>query len=230
MGMFAQIADGRETWHPRAAVPRHRHAEGYAALVLSGGYEECGSRGRFRVGPGDVLLHGPFDAHLDRFENGKTEIFNLALPRRFAFSLGRIADCDAVVGIAEHDAAAAGAYVCEKIEERAVAARDWPDALAATLLDDPGMRLDAWARERGLSAETLSRGFGRIFAMTPAAFRAEARAHRAYTLITESAMPLAAIAAKAGFADQAHMSRAVKALTGRPPQFWRRSIAFKTAA
>jgi AraC-like DNA-binding protein len=211
-------------------VPRHRHASAYAALVLSGGYEECGSRGCFRVGPGDVLLHGAFDAHLDRFENRETEIFNLAIPHRFAFSLGSIADCDAVVRIAEHDAAAAGAYVCGRIVERTAPLNGWPDALAAKLLANPNVRLDAWAQEHRLSAETLSRGFGRVFGVTPAMFRVEARAQRALLRIVETTAPLSGVAADTGFADQAHMTRAVKALTGATPQFWRRSIPFKTAA
>jgi AraC-like DNA-binding protein len=230
MGMFAQVTNGRETWRPRAMVPRHRHDRAYAALVLSGGYEECGSRGRFRVGPGDVLLHGAFDAHLDRFDNRETMILDLKLPHGIAFALGRIADVDAVVRLAEKDATAAGALVCEQIVRKTMPAQDWRDALAGLLLADPGTRLDAWAEDHKLSAETLSRGFSRAFGVTPASFRAEARAHRAFALIVQTMMPLCAIAADAGFADQAHMTRAVKALTGEAPQFWRRSNSFKTAA
>ena len=88
--------------------------------------------------------------------------------------------------------------------------------------------LDAWADEHGLRAETVSRGFGRMFGLTPAAFRAEARARNAFALITTSDLPLAQIAAVAGFADQAHLTRSVHALTGSTPGAWRRSNAFKT--
>jgi hypothetical protein len=35
--------------------------------------------------------------------------------------------------------------------------------------------------------------------------------------------------AAAGFADQAHMSRAIRVLTGATPGNWRRSNSFKTA-
>lgn len=230
MGMFAEVINGRETWHARATVPRHRHASAYAALVLSGGYEECGSRGRFRVGPGDVLLHGAFDSHLDRFENRETVILDLKLPRRVPFALGSIPDVDEVVRLAEKDAAAAGGYVYERIVEKKAAPRDWRDALADLLLANPNARLDAWAEQNKLSAAALSRGFGRAFGITAAAFRAEARAHRAYALIAETAMPLSTVAVEAGFADQSHMTRAVKALTGAAPQFWRRSNLFKTVA
>ena len=228
--MFAEVINGRETWRARATVPRHRHDRAYAALVLSGGYEECGSRGRFRVAPGDVLLHGAFDAHLDRFENRETVILDLKLPRHVPFALGSIADIDAVVRLAESDAEAAGAYVCDQIVEKKTPARDWRDALAELLLSNPTARLDAWAEENHLSAESLSRGFGRTFGVTPAAFRAEVRAHRAYALIARTATPLSTVAVETGFADQSHMTRAVKSLTGQAPQFWRRSNPFKTAA
>jgi len=39
---------------------------------------------------------------------------------------------------------------------------------------------------------------------------------------------LAEIAAVAGFADQSHMTRAVRALTGQTPGDWLRSNRFKT--
>jgi transcriptional regulator GlxA family with amidase domain len=48
--------------------------------------------------------------------------------------------------------------------------------------------------------------------------------------VRHSAVPLARIAAEAGFADQAHMTRALGALTGRCPGHWRRSNKFKTAS
>jgi hypothetical protein len=54
---LAITPSGNERWHSRAYIPRHRHARAYAAVVLEGSYEESGSRGRFRVRPGDVVLH-----------------------------------------------------------------------------------------------------------------------------------------------------------------------------
>lgn len=35
-------------------------------MVLSGGYEEAGEGGRRRVAAGDVIVHHPFEAHLNR--------------------------------------------------------------------------------------------------------------------------------------------------------------------
>lgn len=206
------------------SIPRHVHRQAYVAVVLSGGYEECGSRGRFRVGPGYVLLHDEFDSHLDRFGPGGAEILNLLLTGEVpGFGCGRIGDPDTVARVAERDRAEAGARLRQQLLEAAHPPADWPDALAVELLQDPSCRLESWARGHGLAPETVSRRFHAVFGVTPARFRAEARARRAFALITGSDAPLARIAAEAGFADQAHLSRATHALTGYPPRAWRKS-------
>lgn len=226
---FADVASGREHWRPGQWIPRHRHCEAYAAIVLAGGYEECGSGGRFRVGPADVLIHPWFDAHLDRFPASGACILNLMLPDAVpGLTLGRVADPDAIVRLAERDLTGARELLCEQLRGVQLPPTDWPDALALRLRTDLTCRLDTWAREQRLSPETVSRGFGRLFGITPAAFRVEAKARRAVALMDGGEQSLAAIAAAAGFADQAHMTRAVRALTGEPPARLRRSNTFKT--
>jgi AraC-like DNA-binding protein len=231
MDGFTRIVNGRQTWHANASVPRHRHEHAYAAIVLAGSYEESGSGGRHRVGPADVLLHGAFDAHLDRIGGGGAVILNLALPGAAVrgTGAGRIRDPDVLVRLAAADPEAAQFELFAQFSDAARTPRDWPDLLAADLLDDPALRLGAWARSHGLATETLSRGFRRLYGVTPAAFRAEVRARRAFEGITRSDIPLAALAAGSGHADQSHMTRAVKALTGASPRHWRRrSSGFKT--
>src|SRR5690242_9852379 len=227
--MFAQISNGREDWERGARIPRHRHDRAYAAIVLSGSYEECGSRGRFRVSAGEVLLHGAFDAHRNCFHSTGAQILNLEISElSMSAGIGRVEDPDAISRAAERDPAEASAQLQSQFRESQAATYDWQDTLARDLLADPGRRLDEWAREHKLSPETVSRGFGKVFDVTPVAFRLEARARRAFTMITTIDASLASIAAMTGFADQAHMSRAVHALTGASPGHWRRSIAFKT--
>lgn len=226
---FARVATGWQVRQTGELIPRHRHREAYAAVVLSGGYEECGNRGRFRVGPGDVLLHGAFDAHLNRFPRQGARILNLLDPGRLVTSgYGRVIDPDAIVRAAERDRAEALALLHMQFQSVPGGIGDWPDALARDLLADPACRLDRWARSHGLTAETLSRGFRKRFGVTPAFFRAESRFTRAFDLILDTQASLAAIAAEAGFADQAHMSRALRQFTGDSPSAWRRSSPFKT--
>ena len=128
MGSFAQISSGRERWAPFIHIARHRHDRAYAALVLSGSYEES----------------------------------------------------------------------------------------------------DQWARSNDLAPATVSRGFSKVFDVTPAEFRLEARTRRALAMIAANATSLAMIAVTTGFADQAHMTRAIRGLTGSTPGHWRRSNRFKT--
>ena len=226
---FAATPSGHERRDSRAYIPRHRHERAYAALVLAGSYEESGSRGRFRVHPGDVLLHDAFDAHLDRFESSGARIFSLELEACPAdTSIAYVRDADAVVRVAERDTVEAGALLLAQIRRKPPVHYDWPDILADDLLSDPAWRLDEWARRRALAPSTVSRGFRKVFGVTPAAFRLGARARHAFRMIRGSAQSFAAVAATTGFSDQAHMSRAIRALTGAPPGSWRRSNSFKT--
>jgi len=217
-----------EKWEGRTSIPRHRHANGYAALIVSGGYEESGSFGRYRVRVGEVLLHRPFDAHLDRFGLSGARILNLPLRSQPAYGLGRVADSDRIVQLARKDLIAATESLFEQLTPVRPAPADWPDLLASNLISDPTLQLREWAERQGLAQESLARGFRKVFAMTPAAFRAEARAHSAWVGIGDAAAPLAHIAEATGFADQAHMTRAISELTGRPPSHWRRLNRFKT--
>ena len=218
---------GREKLGPSVSIPRHRHRGGYVAVVLSGGYQEAGLAGRFDLTAGDVAVHREFDAHLDHIHARGAEILNLPLP--FGTTLPavfKIADPDAIARLAERDPLDAALTLVPV--SSVVPANDWPDDLAGELTGNSGDRLRTWAIAKGLAPETLSRGFAKAFGVTPAAFRAEARAHRAFALICGSDAPLASIAVDCGFSDQPHLTRAIVRLTGHPPGFWRRtSIPFK---
>src|SRR5579862_5787994 len=207
MGSFAQISNGRERWDPHIRIPRHRHDRAYAALVLSGSYEESGSRGRFRVGPGDVLFHDAFDAHLDQFCSSGAQILNILVEGFSMSSIGHIADPDSIARIAERNATEVGAQLRVQLRPIQRVHYDWQDKLADDLLRDPGCLLEQWAWNNNLAAATVSRGFRKVFGITPAEFRLEARARRALAMIAADEVPLAVIAVAAGFADQAHMSR-----------------------
>jgi AraC-like DNA-binding protein len=63
----------------------------------------------------------------------------------------------------------------------------------------------------------MSRGFRRVFELSPRSFRLHARTHAALRLVRGTTMTGAGIAHACGFADQAHMSRALRAMTGFAP-------------
>lgn len=210
-------------------LARHRHADGYLAVVLSGGYEEAGEAGRRWVGAGDVIAHHAFEAHLNRVPGPGAVVLNLPLLRPLGCGFGRTSDPDGIARTAERDPPAAVALLEATLKPLAAPAYDWPDELAQRLALGP-VPLLPWARARNLSAEHLSRGFRKVFGVAPQRFGLEARARAAAADAAHSAAPLAAIAVDRGFADQAHMTRAVAAVTGRTPGAWRASSPFKTVA
>lgn len=226
---FADTRYGRDRLAAGIIKRRHRHAPGYIAVVLAGGYVEAGDEGRRRVGPGDAIVHGPFDGHLDLVGPCGAEVLNLPLPADCPLPAGvRVADPDALARIAEADPAAASALL-DATGELPSLRDDWPDLLAAELQSRSDLRIADWAASTGLAAATVSRGFRAAFGLSPARYRAETRARRAFLALTACDLPLAQLALATGFADQAHFARAISALTGRAPSLWRRgSNPFKT--
>lgn len=217
---FGTARPGVESWTADDHTPLHRHDDAYAALVLSGGYEEVGSNGRFRVRPGDVLLHYRFDAHFNRFERSRARLLNLPLKAPIGPPIARVDDPDAIARIAETDPTEASALLEQLMRPIGAMLHDWPDLLAQDIIADPGIKLDRWAGQHGLSPATISRGFKKAFGVSPVAFRAEVRALRAFRQIVQGKTSLASAAIDAFFADQAHMSRAIKSITGRQPGWW----------
>lgn len=207
-------------------LPRHRHAEPYLAVVLSGGYEEAGDGGRRHVQAGEAVIHGAFEAHLDRLSARGAEVLNLPLPTGLSLpAFLRLDDVDSVARLAERDPCAASELAVLGLRPFIASAHDWPDALATALNRDPSLEITIWAERHGLAPETASRGFRRVFGVSPKRFRLEARARRAWRCLA-GASSLAELAAETGFADQAHMTRAVTDLTGRPPRAWVKSVQY----
>ena len=198
-------------------LPRHRHAAGYVAIVLGGGYEEAGDEGRFAAQPGTVVVHAPWTAHLDRFGARGAEVLNLPAIPGLAPGCGAIDDADAVVRLAERDPVAAALHVRDRFQHCAARGDDWPDLLSAALRADPDLALTPWARRMNLDPASVSRGFARAYGVSPKRFRIEARTRQALAALSDWPGTLADLAAEQGFADQAHMARSIVSMTGAPP-------------
>lgn len=205
-------------------LPRHRHDFPYMCLVLRGHFLEAGDAGRFRVAPGDILVHRPFEAHLDLFAPAGAEVLNLPLPRAVSGSgRYRIGDPDAIARVAERDPFAA-AEAMMAAWTQVPGETDWPDLLARDLAALQPLSIGCWAARHGLARATVSRGFRQAYGTTPARFRAELRARHAWSHLVTAEGPLVQLALDTGFADQAHMTRSIRALTGAPPSRWRRKV------
>lgn len=206
-------------------IGRHYHVQPYATLILDGGYEEAGDQGRFKVSGGDILLHPAFSAHQDRISARQTYILDLPLPMdgRDWPGLALLADPDLVIRTAASDLREAQEMLVAGLTAVERDRTDPADRLADALTADPSTSIGEWATRNGHSREWLSRRFKRLYGVDSALFRAEARSRIAWRSIVESDEPLAAISVDCGFADQAHMTRAVGRLTARSPGSWRRT-------
>lgn len=219
----------RQTVQP-GALPRHRHAEGYVAVVMAGGYEEAGDTGRRRVSAGDVVVHRPWEAHLNRTPAAGAQVLNLPLTAEGLSAFGRVDDIDALVRTAQRDPVEAAEQLRAMFRPTAATVADWPDLLAEALSGGDADSLGDWAERLNLSPEHLSRGFAKVFGITPQRFRFEARSRAALRDLTLTTTPLVELALAHGFADQAHLTRSLRAFSGRTPGAWRASNPFKTPA
>ncbi|WP_431256876.1 helix-turn-helix domain-containing protein [Roseateles chitinivorans] len=202
-------------------IARHRHDEGYVALVLAGGYVEAGDRGRLRVEAGQAVFHGAHESHQNEFFRAGARVLNLpAIGRDVGDAFGQVDDVDAIARLAERDPREAAALLTQAFRPSAVRLNDWPDLLAAALAADPNLGLAEWADTMGIAPQSLSRGFHRAYGIAPKRYRLELRTLQALRRLPGWQGSMATLAAETGFADQAHLTRAVVALTGRTPTRW----------
>lgn len=226
-GFFRQIVHRPQWMAGGADTPRHRHLDAYATLVLDGAYEQFAYAGHLRAEAGCVLVQPTLDSHSDHRLSARLRLLRLPWPRDE--SLGgvfRPGGLDQVVRAAARDVTEASALLAESLRglsPLAAAEEGAEDALAMALRRDARLPIGRWAEANGLVRETIARGFRRRYGTTPARFRGEFRARQAWLRATGSHETLAAIAADLGFADQAHMSRAVRQITGAAPSAWRRA-------
>jgi AraC-like DNA-binding protein len=178
-----------------------------------------------------VILHDRFEAHLDRFSGSGAVVLNLRLHSRHSFTPGaaRVQDPDLIVRTAERNRAEASDLLLLTLNGCHSWYAGWPDELALAMIQNPRLILSQWAEAKCLEPWAVSRGFFQVFGTTPEAFRARTRAIHAWKVIQTTAEPLVQIAYDLGFADQSHMTRSVKDITGVCPAAWR-SVAnrFKT--
>ena len=82
---------------------------------------------------------------------------------------------------------------------------------------EPALRLSEMAKQLGVAPYTLSRAFRSATGITISRYRRRMRTHRALELLHDGLHDLAQLASECGFADQSHLTRAVREEYGATP-------------
>lgn len=228
---FRSIQPGIETLPCSFSLPRHRHLRAYATVVLAGSFEECGYVGRIRATPGDVLIHPALDCHQNQMISGGVKLIRLYWRDTTGIGgLYHLDEVDELARTAEKDVTAALSLLESLLQRQRRPSPgqriDWPDLLLTHISANTSAQIGRWAERNGLARETISRGFLAAYGVQPSALRAELRTRTAWLRITRGSDRLSRIAADTGFADQAHMTRWIRRVTGKSPRAWRSGQAF----
>jgi len=221
--------ESRHSAGTRIAAHRHRHA--YAALVLSGSYQETGPDGVWHCSAGELVVHPPYHLHANRMGSSGARVLNFELPLHVNAKLDRrhygvyaLPDPGRLERVSRRDPYAALAEADEVKHPKASRTPElWLDLLANALVEEPARPIAALARDYHYSSGHLSRAFHNRFGIAPVTFRREQRLRQALRLLSEGDQALCDIAAECGYSDQPHMNREVKLLTGLTPQQLRKA-------
>jgi AraC-like DNA-binding protein len=142
---------------------------------------------------------------------------------------------DPSAGLAEHVVRFAAALLARKLPERVASGRPATEAARrrvvsqakAALAADPGLGLVALGRVTGCSPHHVSRVFTEVTGLTVSQYRNRLRVSLVLERVAEGEADLAGLAGDLGFADHAHLTRTVRAATGRTPSSLR--AAFRGA-
>ena len=224
---------------PWVAQPAHEDAAPQLSVLLAGSLLETVGRTEVHAEVGTICAKAEGLRHADVYGPNGALIFSIsARPGTAAADMlkgrpwswrpiNRRVAVGAVVAQARpedafHELIAAGSVDRDGRGEPPA----WLARTRERLTEDPaGARLSSLAREAGVHPISLSRAFIRHYDITPTAYRRRQMVAAAVrrTLLGEE--PLARTAYASGFADQSHMTRSMKALTGFPAASLRRLLA-----
>lgn len=218
-GAFVRRAEGREVLHDatRGYLAAPGVADQYAHPVRGG--DVCVS---IRLSDSLIAALAGGDPRLD--------IPDLPLDESGDRALRRLITAARLGDPAEQLVLTVAGLAARRAPQRVARGRPGTDAARGRLVRaareilhaEPAAGLIELARRTGCSPHHLSRSFSQVTGSGVGRYRNRIRVAAAMERVEAGETDLAALACELGFADQAHLSRTVRALTGRPPSAWRR--------
>jgi AraC-like DNA-binding protein len=199
-----QLGKGMLTWH--------RHDRPILAVLKRGSYVEHVLRGRFVVTHGLAVLNPPFAPHCDEIGIAGARVCNVIVGDRSGglFELPRSA---CAPGWPHHPDEVTDAL--PDLKPVAMNRHEsWIEHALHVLIGEGNAA--AAARAVGLSREHFHRRFCKALRLTPGQFLREYKMTEALASL-RAGKPIAQVANDCGFADQSHMTRLVRLVTGFAP-------------
>jgi len=238
---------------PGERIPRHSHEEGYFCLVRSGSYTEAYGTKRRTCGPLTVAFHPPGEQHSEEFDEREVRSFNIEITRAWLAKMKDYSvNLESAVEFHGGPGAALSLKLYNEFRSMDYASQLMVEGLILEIVAQAcrqGARREkrepAWLRrvheilhEHFAEALTL-REIAEVVDVHPIHMAPAFKAHFNCTIgeyvrhlrveyacreLSQSARPLAEIAASAGFSDQSHFSRVLKESLGVTPTEYRARV------
>ncbi len=174
-----------------------------------------------------LIWHPPFHLHENRFSVEGATVLNLPAPTYAAppefYRVRFGADITRIAALADKDAVAAAITAFAELQFSAAPANpapDWLTAMAQALRQDSRVGASSLigklAKDQGVCPEHAARRFKTYFGVSPSIYRREHRVRRATHLIRRG-VTCAETAYRCGYADQSHLVKEFRMVTGRTP-------------
>ena len=229
---------------------KHEHDCGHICVVLDGGFVEREKDGWRDVEPGTVRVSGAATHDIDFGPRGATCLVMefdapIALPdsARFIENDSRLTalarGIERVTGATDPASRILAndleteflAQVSRRLNGKPGHPPPWLERIREIIHDNGGVTsVDTLARYAGIHRVHLARTFSDHYGVSVTRYSRSVRARSALLLLASSGHKLSRIAAESGYADQSHLTREIRAITGTTPAALRSMLhRFKTA-
>ncbi|MEP6509131.1 MAG: helix-turn-helix transcriptional regulator [Gemmatimonadales bacterium] len=235
---------------PLTRFRRHNHDSGHICAVLAGGFIERDKSSWRDVGPGTVRVSGGAHHDIDFSDNGalclvmevtSDEIGALGAPRFFENDL-RLSALAYEMKTASDKGDAANSLKSESLTTEFLAQLSrrlngkpelvppWLERVRSMIHDTAGrITVSGLAIEAEVHRVHLARTFRDHYGIPVTRYARQVKVQTALGLLRRKDISLAHVAFETGFADQSHLTRAVRAESGRTPGAIRSMLqSFKT--
>lgn len=231
-------------------VPKHTHVTAHFVLVVRGVYLTAALPGEGPCGPSTLVFNPSGTTHRDRFRCGPGRFLTISVASEVAayiernihspvaFTHGQITRTIQRVYSEFQDHTDCSPMIMEGLGlELAGRAAQWPGQrdrqaprwlkTARDVIRDSGsasLRVKDVAEQAGVHPIHLARVFRHFFRCSPGEFARQCCMERVQQLLAKDKASLAAVALRAGFRDQSHLTHAFKRFTGLTPGVFRRTF------